>query len=297
MKINKTLWNRALTLDREFQSRGEEISRGKIQDALQITQAESQNIIFALNNKDIIRSEPEQLIAENERAIVLCDVHIPFQDELCVQAIIEYALQNKIDTFVLNGDIIDFYKISRFIKNPTKKSVSNEIEETKKFLTELRYNFPEARIIFKQGNHELRMEHYIMSNASEIYDLISDLLPIKLNFKELKIEYIMEPFSVGKLWVLHGHEKPAGGNPEWVCNVMWQYVYDHFCVGHFHRTQEKTFKSISGQTFNTNAIGYCAGKMEYAILNKWNQGFMRVDFSTNGIFRTSNFKIQDGEIY
>jgi predicted phosphodiesterase len=297
LKINKTLWNRALTLDREFQSRGEEISRGKIQDALQITQAESQNIIFALNNKDIIRSEPEQLIAENERAIVLCDVHIPFQDELCVQAIIEYALQNKIDTFVLNGDIIDFYKISRFIKNPTKKSVSNEIEETKKFLTELRYNFPEARIIFKQGNHELRMEHYIMSNASEIYDLISDLLPIKLNFKELKIEYIMEPFSVGKLWVLHGHEKPAGGNPEWVCNVMWQYVYDHFCVGHFHRTQEKTFKSISGQTFNTNAIGYCAGKMEYAILNKWNQGFMRVDFSTNGIFRTSNFKIQDGEIY
>jgi metallophosphoesterase superfamily enzyme len=297
LKINKTLWNRALTLDREFQSRGEEISRGKLQDALQISQAESQNIIFALNNKDIIRSEPEQLIAENEKAVVLCDIHIPFQDNLCVQSIMEYCLQNKIDTFILNGDVIDFYKISRFIKNPTKKSVSNEIEETRKFLTELRYNFPQSRIIFKQGNHELRMEHYIMSNASEIYDLISDLLPIKLNFKELNIEYIMEPFSIGKLWVLHGHEKPAGGNPEWVCNVMWQYVYDHFCVGHFHRTQEKTFKSISGQTFNTNAIGYCAGKMDYAILNKWNQGFMRVDFSVNGIFRTSNLKIQDGEIY
>jgi len=297
LKISKTLWNNALLLEREFISRDEDVSRLKLQDALQLTQAESQHLIFALNNKSVIRSEPDILHAENEKAIVMCDVHVPFQDDLCVNSIIEYSLQNKIDTIILNGDIIDFYKISRFIKNPQKKSVSREVEETKKFLTELRYNFPDARIIYKQGNHELRLEHYIMSNASEIYDLISDLLPIKLNFKELNIEYITEPFALGNLWVLHGHEKPAGGNPEWVCNVMWQYIYTHFVVGHFHRTQEKTFKNIAGDTFDTNSVGYCAGKMDYAILNKWNQGFARYDFSTNGRFKSHNFKVENGEIY
>ena len=273
------------------------MSRGKLQDALQLSQAEAQHIIFALDNKDIIRSEPDVLEVGNEKALVIADIHIPFQDDLCLSSIMEYATQNRVDTFILDGDVIDFYKISRFVKNPSKKSVASEIAETKKFLSDLRQNFPEARIIYKQGNHELRLEHYIMSNASEIYDLVSDLLPVRLNFSGLNIEYITDPFRIGKLWVLHGHEKPAGGNPEWVCNVMWQFVYDHFVVGHFHRTQEKIFKTIAGDTFCTNAVGYCAGKMDYAILNKWNHGFCQVDFMSDGRFRTHNYKIENGVIY
>lgn len=285
-------------LEREFIRRGEEISRLKIQDSFQISQAEAQHIIFALDNKDIIKSNPDIFQADGQRLLIFSDVHYPFQDDLALNAMIEFALEYKPDIFVLLGDIIDFYQISTFVKNPGKKSVKKEIEETKKFLTELRHHFPDARIIYKTGNHEDRLEKYIFQKAKEIHDLISDLLPNELGLKDLKIEYMTEPFAIGKLWFLHGHEKPGGAyNPEYICNVIWQYVHDHFIVGHFHRKQQKTFKNISGDTFWTGALGYLAGQMDYAILNKWTQGFCTVDYSSNGHFRATNREILNGEIF
>ena len=298
MKLSREIWNRAITLEREFIRRGEEISRLKIQDSFQISQAEAQHIIFALNNKDIIKSNPDVFQADGQRLLIMSDIHFPFQDDLALHSMLDFSFEYRPDIIVLLGDIIDFYQISTFVKNPAKKSVKAEILETKKFLTELRYHFPDARIIYKTGNHEDRLEKYIFQNAKEIHDLISELLPNELGLKDLKIEYMSEPFAIGKLWFLHGHEKPGGAyNPEYICNVIWQYVHDHFIVGHFHRKQQKTFKNISGETFWTGALGYLAGQMDYAILNKWTQGFCTVDYSSNGHFRATNREILNGEIF
>lgn len=298
MKLNREIWNRALTLEREFIRRGEEVSRIKLQESLQIPQAEAQHIIFALDNKDIIKSTPDTFQADDKKLIVFSDVHIPFQDDLAIQTMLEFAEEYRPDIIVILGDLIDFYQISTFVKNPAKKSVKIEIDETRKFLTELRRMFPDARIIFKTGNHEDRLEKYIFQNAKQIADLVSDLLPIQLNLSALNIEYMTEPFSIGKLWFLHGHEKPGGAyNPEYITNVMWNYIYDHFIVGHFHRKQQKTFKNISGDTFWTGALGYLAGAMDYAILNKWTQGFCTVQYSSNGHFRAENREIANGEIF
>lgn len=298
MKITKTAWNRAILLEREFLRRGEELSRIKLQDSFQIPQAEAQHLIFALENKDIIRSEPDAFSGDDERVLIFSDIHIPYEDKLCIQAVIEYGLKYDPTTIILAGDVLDFYQISTFVKNPINKGISQELEMGRKFLTELRYQFPRARIIFKEGNHEQRMERYIFQSAPKIADLVDNLLTNQLNMNELKIEYVIDPFVFGKLWVLHGHEKPGGAyNPEYICNVIWNYVFDHFIVGHYHRKQQKTFKNISGKTFWTGSLGYCAGKMDYAVLNKWSQGFATVDFAKNGEFRAYNHEISDGQMY
>lgn len=211
--MNKTTWTRALQLDAEMSRRGEEVTRTVIQDSLQVTQAEAQHIVWSLENKDIIKCNPDIFSADGERCIICADIHIPYQDNLAVSAMLEYMLEYDPTTIIIDGDLID-------------------------------------------------------------------------------------PFSFGKLWILHGHEKPGGAyNPEYITNVIWQYVHDHFCVGHFHRGQEKVFKNISGDTFWACSIPYLAGKMDYAPLNKWNQGFVRVDYSNNGNFRGRMLKIIDGEIY
>jgi hypothetical protein len=289
---------RALQIDTECRRRGEDVSRTVLQESLQIPQAEAQHIIWCLDNKDIIRCNPDVFNADGERCIVCADIHIPYQDNLAVSAMIEYMLEYKPTTIIIDGDILDFYQISSFVKNPANKGTSEEIRETKKFLTELRQLFPDARIIIKEGNHEQRLEKYIFQNAKAIADLIDDLIPMKLGLSELKIEYKIDPFSFGKLWILHGHEKPGGAyNPEYITNVIWQYVHDHFAVGHFHRGQEKIFKNIKGDTFYACSVPYLAGKMDYAVLNKWSQGFLRVDFSTSGKFKAQLLKIIDGEIF
>lgn len=298
MELNKNKWIRALQIEAEFNRRGEEVTRSKIQDSLQVAQAEAQHIIWALSNKDVIKVNPDVFNADGERVIICADIHIPYQDNLAVQALMEYMLEYRPTTIIIAGDLIDFYQISSFVKNPANKSMSQEVSETKKFLTELRRQHPGCDIIYKEGNHEQRFEKYIFQSASKISDLIDDLIPIKLGLNELNIKYQIDPFAFGKLWILHGHEKPGGAyNPEYICNVIWQYVHDHFAVGHFHRGQEKIFKNIKGDTFSTWALPYMAGKMDYAILNKWNQGFLQVDYSNNGNFRGRLFKILDGNIY
>lgn len=298
MKLQKNIWIQCLNLEKEFIKRGEKISRNKLQDAFNINQNLAQKIIFALENKNVIRLQNDTYFATNNKCITIADLHIPFHDQLAIDTVFEFADEYNPDIIVILGDLIDFYKVSRFIKNPLKKDIDIEIKETKKFLTDLRSRYKNAKIIYKQGNHEARLESYIMSNAREIYNLISDLLQIKLGLGDLKIDYQIEPFKVGKLNFLHGHEKPGGSyNPEYITNVIWKYINSHFIVAHFHRSQEKIFKNIDNEFFWGGAVGYLAGAMEYAMLNNWSQGFGKICFNENGNFRAELKTVVDGKIY
>jgi len=125
-----------------------------------------------------------------------------------------------------------------------------------------------------------------------------NLLEEKLGLKELDIEYRSCPFRIGKLWFLHGHERPGGSyNPEYITNVIWKYVHDHFIVGHFHRNQEKVFKRIDGELYWGGAVGHLATTFEYAILNNWTQGFAIVKYDEQGRFKAEIKTIYNGEVY
>lgn len=300
MRIDRILWERALILYEEAEKKGLPFGRNKLKEILGITENLAREILFALENRDIISKLEAIETISKETALVFSDVHIPFQDDLALNTMFDYIEDMEIDPsiIIILGDLLDFYKISKFIKNPKKKDISKEIEIAKKFLISLRNKFPYARIIFKEGNHERRLVSYIWQNASDIYDLVEDLLEIKLGLKDLNIEYCYKPFKVGNLWFLHGHEKAGGSyNPEYITNVMWKYIHDHFMVGHFHRTQDKIFKRIDGKTYWGGAVGYLAGEMDYAVLNNWNHGFAVIDFDEKGNFRASNKKIYNGNVY
>jgi len=300
MKIDRNLWNKALLLEQEFIRRGEQLSRKKLSDALQINDNTAKLLLFALENRDIIRLQPVSfdITEPYQTELLIADLHIPFQDDLAVQSVLDYADRLQPDIITILGDLLDFYKISVFVKNPTRKSVKEEIKETRQFLEDLRHRFPKARIIYAQGNHEERWQRYIMKNANEIYDLVDDLLETKLNLKGLNIEYITQPFRIGKLWHLHGHERSGGSYaPEYITNVMWKYIHDHFIVGHFHRAQDKTFKRIDGKNYWGGAVGYLAKELDYARLNNWTQGFAVIRYNQDGSFKAELRRIVDGEIY
>ncbi len=292
------VWNQLLRMEQEFKKRDEVFSVNKVSDCFKVGRTTAVRWHWALNNRQVIRARHSEVrVNEGERVIIINDIHIPYHDELAVETALSYAESFKPDTIVLNGDVLDFYKISRFIKKPKNHDVDIELAATLVFLQDLRKRFPLARIIYKQGNHEERLERYIIANAVELYSLISNLMIEKLQFKELNIEYKEEFFQLGKLWILHGHEKPAGGDPEYVTNVIFKYVLDSFIVGHFHRSQVKIYRRISGDSFWGGALGYLAGAMEYAPLNKWNQGVASVIFGKNGTFKPTLKTIQDGVLY
>jgi len=194
--------------------------------------------------------------------------------------------------------LFDFYQVSSFSKDPTRKSCKDELVQSHEFLVDLRKRFPDAKIYYLKGNHEKRFETYIFKQAPQIYELVSDLIQIKLGLKELDIQWVDRPFRIGRLWHLHGHEKPGGSyNPEYITNVIWKYVHDHFIVGHYHRNQEKIFKKITNEMFWGGAIGYLAGELDFALLNKWNQGFAIIKYQPSGFFKPRLYTVVDGDIF
>jgi predicted phosphodiesterase len=302
MKITTELFNQAIMLDREFRKRGEKLSRNTLSDALKIPIQQARYLLFAIQNIDILQFKKPVIECDADfSALVISDLHIPYQDNIAVELALSYGESKKVSTIILLGDIIDFYQISTFLHNPKKQSVFEEINLTRIFLQDLRKRFPNARIIFKRGNHEDRLDKYIIRNAPEIHSLIDNLLPNVLKLQDLNIEHIIDPFQLGYLWLLHGHEFRCTGNAEWICNLAFNQIHDHFIMGHWHRKQDKIFPHITqDKKWSGNAIGWLGSPVaaeDYARLNKWNNGFAIIDFNKKGQFKVDNKVILNGEIY
>jgi hypothetical protein len=52
------------------------------------------------------------------RVGILSDVHVPYHDEVAVLAAVHHLAELGLDALLLNGDIGDFYALSRWIKDP-----------------------------------------------------------------------------------------------------------------------------------------------------------------------------------
>lgn len=86
--------------------------------------------------------------------VVLSDIHFPYQDDKAIKAALNFVKTNPVDTIILNGDILDFYDVSSFDKDPSRiNSLQKEIDMAQKFFKKLRTIKPDARIVFIKGNH------------------------------------------------------------------------------------------------------------------------------------------------
>lgn len=266
---------------------------------LQCSRTKAYQIMFAYFNRNTIRNEP-QIFKPTSNCLVLADIHIPYHDDLALACVYDFIdqQQGKIDTVVILGDLIDNYQVSRFSKDPTRKDIKTEIKQVKQFLTDLRQRLPNTRIIYKQGNHQERLQKYIWESAPKLSNLTQNIYFEKLGLKQLNIDYIVKPFKIGKLWFLHGHQCGGGRcNPEWVTNMIFRSVYDNFIVGHWHRMQQNEYKRINGQVCFGMALGYLAKELDYAPINKWVQGFAFIEFEEDGSFKTNMKKIINGRMF
>ena len=65
--------------------------------------------------------------------LVLSDIHIPYQDNKALELAINYGIENKVNAIYLNGDTIDMYQGSRFIKDRRLRDLAGELELTRQF--------------------------------------------------------------------------------------------------------------------------------------------------------------------
>ncbi len=229
------------------------------------------------------------------RVLSLSDVHLPFHDRRAVEAAVEYGKAINPTVVLLNGDIADFFTVSRFLKDPRQRNLKLELDTVKEFLSWIRGQFPRAKLYYKLGNHEERWNHWLWTHAPEICDLAEVQLKELLKFDKFRIVEVGDnPILAGRLPILHGHEFGKSGIAAPVNPARGAFLRTlHSClVGHLHRTsthcEPDMFKSET-TTWSQGCL--CALSAEYARINKWNHGACNIEVARDGQFNVHNFRL------
>jgi predicted phosphodiesterase len=154
--------------------------------------------------------------ADYKKVGILSDIHVPFHSMSAITSAIKHLREIKIDCLILNGDIMDFYSISRHEKEKDLRDFAREIEMGRSFLHKIRELFPLIPIYYKMGNHENRWQKYLNEQAEEFAQLHEMQFEQFFRLDKLAMIYIpdWQGIELADLLVLHGHEIMAGGiNP------------------------------------------------------------------------------------
>lgn len=234
------------------------------------------------------------------RVLVLSDIHEPYHDKPALEAALAYGDKYRPDVVFLNGDTLDFFAASRFLTDPRQRKLANELETGRALLAHLRGRYPEARLIFKLGNHEERWEHYLWIKAPELCGVDDFELRNILRFGNYGVEEVRDqrPVMFGKLAGLHGHEFPKGGsNPVSPSRSAFLRAMECCFVAHHHRSSAHDGMSLLDRLIATWSTGcLCGLHPEYARINQWNHGFATIEVQSDGDFDFDNKRIRHGRV-
>jgi len=241
----------------------------------------------------------EPFIIKAKKLAVLSDIHIPYHSVAALSAALDFIQAEKPTAILLNGDTIDMYALSRFQKDPRKRSVAHELQATRDFLDVLS-QFG-AKIYFKIGNHEERYENYLMRVAPELLGVREFELKHLLGLDARGIDLISDKriMKANDLNIVHGHEFGQSiFSPVNIARGLFLRGKVTAMQGHNHAVSEHTESNMNGEITTTWSLGcLCELNPAYLPINKWAHGMAIVDLSENGKdFHVRNYRIHKGKI-
>lgn len=237
---------------------------------------------------------------DSGNSLILSDIHFPFHHEKSIRAAVDIGKKMDVDNIILNGDILDCHHLSRFSKRPDVGRYNKEIEVAQMFFDYLREQFPKARIIFKEGNHEERLETYLATKAKEFWGMSaldwSNLL--KLNEFGIEMSPTKCPIYAGELAIFHGHELPRGiSDPVNPARGLFLRCLEHTMAGHWHKSSQHSDTTASGHVISTFSTGcMCSLRPRWLPVNKWQNGFATIEHKKKE-FSVDNYRVVGGKPY
>lgn len=132
-------------------------------------------------------SNPKKKHKLNQKIVQINDLHIPFHDKKALEVFNLFLKDFKPDQLVIAGDLLDFYQLSSFDKDPMRRfTIQDEIDVCYEVLKEFKLLCP--NIHFIKGNHEDRLRRFLWKNPSLASIKVLEL-PKLLNLDSLEIEY------------------------------------------------------------------------------------------------------------
>ena len=232
--------------------------------------------------------------------LILCDVHIPYQDNEALTVAINEGVRQGCDAVILNGDALDCHMISDFVKDPRKRKFKDELYAMRQFVDTLRGQFPTANIYYKEGNHEERYWRYMRVKAPELFDIDAFDFASLCHLDKHNIKWVdgKSKLNIGKLSIFHGHEFGKQFLPSVnVARGLFMKTKVSALCGHHHQTAEHNERDANGKFITCWGVG-CLSELspDYNPYSKYNHGFAIVELGKNGYFSVKNLRIHEGQI-
>jgi predicted phosphodiesterase len=274
--------------------------RKQLTDKSLYTESVFEKILNEIPDTQIIVWDKYKLPSTCKTIGLIGDLHIPFIDNDAVKAAYKYFKKSKIDTLLINGDILDCQKESKFVVDPNARDSATELQMMWDFLIWTKKVLGKnVKIFIKLGNHEERTEKYLISHAPEIYNkAIWRLKDLHTYFGYDLVEDFIDNKRIvmaGDLPIIHGHEIGlAGSDYANSGRTLWLKV-KHSCIcNHLHSTNEHTEPDLFGKIKTTWTVGcLCQLRMTYRPINRWNHGFAVIHLDDKG-FKVENKRIYNG---
>jgi len=180
------------------------------------------------------KSQATVRVTRQDTTFVIPDLHIPYHLQAETDAYLRFGYSINPARVVLLGDVIDAMAISRFDKNPARKTtLAGEIDIAKRFLKDLRDRFPLCDIHYCEGNHEDRLRKFLWKRAPELADIRGMSIPDLLGLSDLGIQWHSSSLRVGQLTYTHANRiRRLAGQTARAMSDEWN---SSVICGHSHR--------------------------------------------------------------
>ena len=211
-----------------------------------------------------------------QKLFFIPDCHVPYHHKRNFRLMLKALQAFKPDRVIIGGDFGDCFCISDHDKNPERsRRLDWELGEIKKALKEVISAAPEATFDYCEGNHENRLDRYLMRKAPELYGLCryKDLM----EFKNLGIRFheYRKHMTIGKLNVTHDC-----GNAGAYAHIKAQSMFQgNVVINHTHRIGYAIVGSALGKPHVGAMFGHLsdADEIDYAhriqVTRDWAYGF------------------------
>lgn len=199
-----------------------------------------------------------------ETHVVVGDLHIPFQDTKAVVLLLDFIQMLRPTGVHLIGDILDCDVIGRFVSPSDRRSrLQEDFDLGYDFLKALRNLVPHAKIIYSEGNHEVRLQKYLMGKAPELESLRDLSVGRQLRLSDLDIRWKKygRPYPLGNLLLVHGHvvRKHSATTAHAMVDAMGKSVLH----GHTHRLGMYYTTTHSGMHIGIENGCLCRSDLQY----------------------------------
>ena len=229
---------------------------------------------------------PERVLIPQDKAkyLIWPDTHVPHHDPVAVELMMEAAENFGVDGVIYLGDLLTFYSISSFDKDPAFAYDADNLQQEIEILRPL-HAWSQKRkngAIWLEGNHEKRYTRLIskipgLRNTNHTIEaLLGPALLDKTEYLRDDTRLVLNPDVI----LEHGHDVKYSLRPKGAADaVLLQYPEQTTIIGHTHRvfTAVKTVRGRSVPTLRrVFSVGHLCDeeKENYVLEPDWQQGFM-----------------------